>query len=168
MDIPDSQPSRSRRGFGLAVLDCLSSIWTGIALLIAIIVYSALGSAIPPLRQYFELSELGWFNHVIFGTLLALFCVVLIIATFRRIRFNLVNAGVLTVHTGLLLLAGGSAIYFGRKVEGDVWLQPPGILIISKARLKSGEMNSAVLARVVAAEGKTWEQNMPAIGGKYR
>src|SRR5262249_15445978 len=157
MDVPAPQALNRPNRSGRRLLDAVSSIWTGIALLTLIIAYSAVGSAIPPLRQYFELSERAYFNHTIFVALIALFCIVLIIATVRRIRFNLVNAGVLTVHTGLLLLAGGSILYFGRKIEGDVWLQPPGILVVSRARLGRGETGSAVLARVVAAKGKTWE-----------
>src|ERR1041385_3118186 len=52
-DTHSTAKPRARRDL---VLNVLSNIWTGIGLMIAIIVYSALGSAIPPLRQYFEMS----------------------------------------------------------------------------------------------------------------
>src|SRR5262244_1713356 len=82
--------------------DLFDSIWLGIFLIVAIFMYSAVGSAVPVFRQAFELTEFQYFNHPIFVTLIGLFCVCLTVTTLRRIKFNLRNLGVLTVHTGLL------------------------------------------------------------------
>src|SRR5262249_40586716 len=70
--------------------------------------------------------------------------------------------------TGLLLLAGGSLIYFGRKVEGDVLLEPPRILVVSKARMAKGDGSAILPPPLIAAKGKVWQQNMPMAGGAYR
>ncbi len=150
-----------------ALLRTLSSIRLGITLLALIILYSAVGSAVPPFRQYFELTELKYFNHLIFAGLILLFCIVLTTATAVRIAFNRYNAGVLTVHTGLLLLAGGSVLYFGRKIEGDVLLWNPRVQVLSAQRLHGGGGNP-VLGQVVAAPGRVWEADMPMLGGRHR
>src|SRR5262249_2910708 len=159
-------PRTYSRNVAGRLLDGLTSMWAGIGILIVIIIYSALGSAIPPLRQYFEFSEGAWFGNWLFAALIILFSVVLILATVRRIRFNLVNLGVLTVHAGLLLLAGGALLYFGRKIEGDVMLEAPRVLVVSKARMNRGE--PPVIGTLIAAEGKTWQTHMPMAGGDYQ
>ncbi|MCG8405092.1 MAG: cytochrome c biogenesis protein CcsA [Phycisphaerales bacterium] len=150
-----------------AAYHLFSSIRLGIFWMAAILVYGALGSAVPTLRQRFELTEFQYFNHWVFFALIALFCINLIVATVRRIPFNLRNLGVLTVHTGLLLLCGGSVLYFGRKVEGDVWLDAPQIKIYSIDRFRQ-DPNRALLNQIVAVEGKTWETNAPMLGGRHR
>lgn len=137
----------------------------GIALIVIIIVYSAIGSAIPPARQYFELTEFQFFNHWIFGTLIGLFCLTLTVATIRRIPFTVRNLGVLTVHAGLLILCAGSFVYFGQKIEGDVILLAPQINVLSIARAQARQ--DPVLASFAVYEGKRWTTNMPMIGGEF-
>ena len=39
--------------------------------------------------------------------------------TIRRIPFNALKLGVWMIHSGMIILAVGSVIYFGTKVEGD-------------------------------------------------
>lgn len=151
----------------LPLVDVFNSVWLGISLIALIFVYGALGSAVPTFRQFFELTEFQFFNHPLFVTLIALFCICLVITTLRRIRFNLRNAGVLTVHTGLLVLCAGSLVYFGQKIEGDLWLDAPMIRVVSIDRFRSDPENS-VLASIVAFKGEKWESNMPMLGGKYR
>lgn len=158
---------RSRRGPLGGFIRIISSIWLGIGLLAAIIVYSSVGSAVPPVRQFFELTEFEYFNHWVFVTLIGMFCVALTAATVFRIAFNRINLGVITVHAGLLTLALGCVLYFGRKIEGDVLLFNPRVEILSVKRLQSGG-DDPVVGRVVAAEGRSWEANMPALGGRYR
>lgn len=159
--------SRRRRGILGLVSDFFNSIWLGIFLVIAILVYGTLGSAVPPVRQFFELTEFQYFNHWVFFGLILLFCVNLTVATFRRIKFNRINAGVLTVHTGLLILCYGSVVYFGNKIEGDVWLGTPTVKIYSIDRFKTDRENS-VVGQLPAIEGEVWEQNIPMLGGRHR
>ncbi|HUN80695.1 MAG TPA: hypothetical protein VMV81_04220, partial [Phycisphaerae bacterium] len=149
------------------LIDIFDSIWLGIFLIAAIFIYSAVGSAVPVFRQYFELTEFQYFNHPIFVTLIALFCICLVVTTLRRIRFNWRNAGVLTVHTGLLVLCSGSVIYFGRKIEGDVWLDAPHIRVMSIDRLRTDPANAAV-GQLVAVKGEVWETDIPMLGGRHR
>ncbi len=149
------------------LFDLFNSVWLGISLIAAILCYSTLGSAVPGFRQAFELTEFQYFNHWVFAALLGLFCISLTVTTVCRIRFNLGNAGVLGVHSGLLILCAGSVLYFGRKIEGDVLLRAPSISIISRDRLRS-DPGSAMLDALVAVKGKVWQANMPMIGGRYR
>lgn len=158
----------ARRGPVTWVLDALSSLWTSIFLLVLVVVYCAVGSAIPPVRQYFEMSEAAYFRHWFFGLMVLLLCVAAIVATARRVRFSLVNGGVIIVHTGLVLLAGGAFQYFGRKVEGSVLLEAPKVKVLSKARLNSAGLPGAEVGSFVAADGKSWETNMPMAGGAYK
>lgn len=129
--------------------------------LVLILGYASIFSALPQVRGAVEVTEMGAFRHPLFVSFIALFCVTLIVTTLTRIRFNLINLGVWTVHTGLLLLGGGAAWYFGTKVEGDVLLRSPQIELISI----SGT-NSRSIAEVLANKGERWSQNMPAFGGK--
>lgn len=50
---------------------------------------------------------------------LVLFVVNMIVTTLRRIEFNFKNMGVLSVHTGIVLIAVGSVFYQRFKQEGD-------------------------------------------------
>jgi hypothetical protein len=54
--------------------------------------------------------------------MLALFIMNMIWATIRRIEFKFVNLGVLTVHTGIVIMALGSVLYGQLKIEGDMFL----------------------------------------------
>lgn len=144
------------------VVRLLGSIRFGITMLVLILVYASVGSALAPVRGALELTEMQVFQHWLFVLLLALFTASLITATVTRIRWNVVNAGVLTVHTGLLLLVGGAAWYFSTKVEGDVLLVSPRVELLngSGQKLKSAEF--------LAEPGQSWEQFMPAFGGAVR
>lgn len=129
----------NRKGPLNRLLDLFSSVWFGIALFTAIFIYSTIGSAgvLYPIsfdifskegwayeqlrqRPFFELTEFEWFHWWPFSLLLALFSLTLIVTTIRRIPFRLINAGVLTIHCGILMLIAGSVYYFATKIEGDV------------------------------------------------
>ena len=69
-----------------------------------------------------EMSELEFYSWWPFNTILYLFVVNMIVATVRRIAFTFENIGVLTVHTGIITLALGSAFYSVGKQEGDTLL----------------------------------------------
>ncbi len=136
----------------------LSRIWFGVLLLTLILIYSSVFSALPQVRGAIETTEMRIFQHWLFVTLVALFCTALTVATWVRIRWNLMNLGVLTTHTGLLMLTGGAVWYFGNKVEGDVLLRSPRIELWSNgAPIRA----SAILAE----KDQHWHGNMPALGG---
>ncbi|RMF74040.1 MAG: hypothetical protein D6738_07355 [Acidobacteria bacterium] len=122
---PPAASPRRRRSFVTELLDEIGSVWFGVTMMVLILAYCWIGSAGTwPLvwfpRQAFELTEMEWFGWWPFQVLVGLLCLSLILVTLRRIRFNLPNLGVWTVHAGILVLALGSTIYFGRKIEGDM------------------------------------------------
>ena len=138
-----SAPRRPSRVWPLGLLDAISSIWFGVAMLVIIFIYACVGSAVPPIRQgamadwtgleflRFEKSEMEWFGWWPFQAMIALFCVAMVLATFRRIRFNLPNFGIWMTHAGIIMLAVSSAYYFGTKVEGDAVVFQSRALILA-------------------------------------
>jgi hypothetical protein len=69
-----------------------------------------------------EMSELEFYSWWPLRVVLLLFVVNMITATVRRIEFAFPNIGVLTVHTGIVVIALGSIYYAGLKLEGDTIL----------------------------------------------
>ncbi|QDU72091.1 hypothetical protein [Mucisphaera calidilacus] len=69
-----------------------------------------------------EMTELQFYSWWPMQLILMLFVVNMIWATIRRIEFNLPNLGVLTVHTGIVVLTLGAILYSSFKVEGDIIL----------------------------------------------
>lgn len=129
---------RKRRGPFLAILDLFSSVWFGITLMVLIFIYLTVGSAgiLYPtslnifdsanwryelLRtwRWIDKTEMEFFSWWPFTLLIGLFVANMVTVTVRRIRFNLLNLGVWTIHTGIVILALGSVYYFGSKLEGD-------------------------------------------------
>ncbi len=98
-----------------------SSVWLGITLLSLLFVYCSIGSAVASVRQlpWIELTEFEWFHWWPFSVLVVLLCSNLILVTVRRIPLRWVNAGVWTIHSGVILLVAGSYFYFTAKLEGD-------------------------------------------------
>jgi len=74
-----------------------------------------------------EMSELEFYAWWPLRLVLVLFVIDMVVTTMRRIEFTFVNIGVLTVHSGIVTLALGSAVYGTLKQEGDMLLQagPP-------------------------------------------
>ncbi|MFI4915394.1 MAG: hypothetical protein ACIAS6_02665 [Phycisphaerales bacterium JB060] len=70
----------------------------------------------------FEMTELEFYSWWPLRVVLVLFVLTMIVSTVRRIAFNVPNLGVLTVHTGIILLGLGSIYYGSMKLEGDVLL----------------------------------------------
>lgn len=127
---------KPKRGPQNPVLDFISSVPLGIALLAILFVYSSIGSAgiLYPVfgadglqwkhdmvRQWrmFELTEFEWFHTWFFVALCGAICVNLTLATVLRIPFNALKAGVWMIHSGIIIMAIGSVIYFATKIEGD-------------------------------------------------
>ena len=73
----------------------------------------------------FEMTELEFYSWWPMRVLLVVFVVNMITATVRRIAFTFNNLGVLTVHTGIVLIAVGSLYYQRLKQEGDTILFAP-------------------------------------------
>src|SRR5690242_19299048 len=109
-------------GLGTRLLDRIGNIWFGVTLLVLIFIYSSIGSAAPPIRQgiladwtgieflRFDKTEFDWFSWWPLQIILGLFCLSIILVTLRKIPITIVNAGVWTIHTGILILTISSAI----------------------------------------------------------
>lgn len=69
-----------------------------------------------------EMSEIEFYAWWPLKVLLGLFVVNLTVATVRRIEFDFKHIGVLTVHSGIILIALGSFMYGSGKIEGDTLL----------------------------------------------
>ena len=128
--------SRPKRGPKGPVLGFVSSVPLGITLLSTLFIYASVGSAgivYPVLRdggigwkhdmirqwRMFELTEFEWFHTWFFVALCAAICINLSLATVLRIPFNALKAGVWMIHSGIIIMAIGSVIYFATKIEGD-------------------------------------------------
>jgi hypothetical protein len=70
-----------------------------------------------------EMSELEFYGWWPLKLMLLLFVSNLVFATVRRIEFTFKNLGVLTVHTGIVVMAVGSMWYSALKEEGDMVLE---------------------------------------------
>ncbi|MBW7904680.1 MAG: hypothetical protein LC135_08695 [Phycisphaerae bacterium] len=166
----------ARRGGMHPVTRLFSSITFGLVILVLILVYACVFSALPQVRGAIEVTEMQIFHHWVFAGLILLFCITLCVATWTRIlhlraidvlnplavvrRFNALNAGVVITHAGLLMLAAGSLWYFGAKVEGDVLLRTARIELIN-----TSGFDRAPIDAIAVEEGGVWGQNMPAFGG---
>lgn len=161
-------------------LDTMSSIWFGVGLLVLIFIYSSIGSAAPPIRQgaladwlgleflRFEKSEMEWFSWWPFQVLLALFCVSLVLATLRRSKLSVVNAGVWITHVGIIVLAISAAIYFGRKVEGDALLYHSRALIQAPGMSRPASLVIRPQATIdVAAADRSYRITVTDINPEY-
>jgi hypothetical protein len=69
-----------------------------------------------------DMSELEYYAWWPLRVILLLFVLNMVTATVRRIEFTFKNIGVLTVHTGIVMIALGSVYYSGLKQEGDTLL----------------------------------------------
>lgn len=142
------------------VVRLLSSLRVGATLIFLILLYASVFSALPQVRGALELTEMQAFSHWLFAGLILLLCLSVTVATLVRIRFNLINLGVLTVHAGLLILCGGSLWYFGAKTEGDALLRSPKIELLGGSR---GQMRP--IAALLPEPGQSWSNVMPGLGG---
>lgn len=143
----------------LPFVKLLSSLKFGVTMIGLVLAYACVMSALPQVRGAVEMTEMQAFSHWVFATLVIVLCLSVVVATLARIRFNLLNAGVLTVHVGILTLCFGALWYFGGKVEGDLLLPSPRIELIST----SGQPRA--IASLLPEEGNEWASVMPAFGG---
>ncbi len=71
---------------------------------------------------YLEMTETQFYAWWPMRLALVLFVINMIVATIRRIEFSFKNLGVLSVHTGIVIIALGSIFYQRFKLEGDTLL----------------------------------------------
>ncbi len=69
-----------------------------------------------------EMTELEFYAWWPLQVILLAFVLNMVVATVRRIEFRFVNIGVLSVHTGIVLIALGSLYYGSSKREGETLL----------------------------------------------
>jgi hypothetical protein len=111
--------------FGLAM-----ALWGGYTLAWAVYAWLShqpalaghLGDTIRRL-PWLEMTTLAFYAWWPMQLLLGLLVVNLIWATIRRVEWTLPNAGVLTVHAGIVVVALGSMVYGRYKIEGDALLK---------------------------------------------
>ncbi|MCA9243571.1 MAG: hypothetical protein KDA32_06430 [Phycisphaerales bacterium] len=137
-----------------------SSVRVGVVFLFLVLVYACVFSALPQVRGALEMTEMQAFSHWLFTALIVLTCTSVTVVSVARIRWRLINLGVLTVHSGLLVLAIGAMLYFGTKIEGDVPLRTPRIELISTIG------SQRIIGQVPIKTGESWSNFMPAFGGQ--
>jgi len=76
---------------------------------------------------WLEMTETQFYAWWPMRLALVLFVVNMVTATVRRIEFNFKNIGVLTVHSGIVLIAVGSVFYQKFKEEGDTLVPAPAM-----------------------------------------
>ncbi len=107
-----------------------------------------------------EMSEAEFYAWWPLRLVLTLFVVNLVTATLRRIEFTFRNIGVLSVHTGIILISLGSAYYGGLKLEGDTFLAAGPV--DAKGQPGDGAPQSvyydALRVSLFADQGRGWEQ----------
>ena len=109
----------------------------------------------------FEMTELEFYAWWPMQLMLMLFVINMMTATLRRIEFKFVNIGVLTVHSGIVLIGISSIYYASLKKEGDT-------LLIAGPASETGELSSGRwqslyydgirVALHVRAESESWFQ----------
>jgi hypothetical protein len=110
---------------------------------------------------WLEMSELEFYSWWPLRLVLTLFVINMIVATVRRIEFNLPNLGVLTVHTGIVTIALGSMYYGALKQEGDTLLfagEPASDGQPTAGLPQSGFYDNMRVVLWVRQEGRLWEQ----------
>jgi hypothetical protein len=173
---PDILPSPRKLGGPIGMLvNLFSSIWLGVTLLTLLFIYSSIGSAGAPVGEgmlrpwfilnpdawiavrqlpLFEMTEFEWFHWWPFDLLIALICINLVVATIRRIPFNVINLGVWMIHAGIIILAIGSVWYFSTKVEGDVPVSRRRVFVQAPGMPEPKSMVASPGASMVVGEGE--------------
>lgn len=111
----------------------LNSVPFGIMLMVLTALYIAMGSARPwlrnigvdewpLLRNWFDKTDLQYFNSWPLKTLMALLVANLIVVTWRKIPLTPPRYGVWCIHAGIITLICGTSMYYYYKVEGRVRL----------------------------------------------
>jgi hypothetical protein len=96
----------------------LCNVIFGVALMVLIALYIAIGSGMPSVREYFEMNELEFFDAWPLKALMFLLCVNLAVVTWTRIPLTPPRYGVWCIHAGIITLIVGTSLYYHLKVEG--------------------------------------------------
>lgn len=96
----------------------LNSVPFGIAILVLIALYVAVGSGFVGLRERLEMDEMLFFNWWPLKLLAVMLVVNLSVVTVSRIPLTPPRYGVWTIHMGIILLVLSLSAYYARKVEG--------------------------------------------------
>jgi hypothetical protein len=111
----------------------LNSVPFGILLMALTAAFIAAGSARPwfremgvdewPfLRNWFDKTDMQFFNAWPLKTLMVLLVANLIVVTWRRIPLTPPRYGVWCIHAGIITLICGTSLYYARKVEGRIMI----------------------------------------------
>lgn len=95
-----------------------NSVPFGIAVLVSIALYVAVGSGFVGLRERLEMDEMLFFNWWPLKLLAATLIINLSVVTVSRIPLTPPRYGVWTIHMGIILLVLSMSAYYTRKVEG--------------------------------------------------
>jgi hypothetical protein len=90
----------------------------GIALMVLLAGYIAVGSGLPAVREHFEMNEMQFFRAWPILVLSILLCLNLICVTVERIPLTPPRYGVWTIHMGVIVLVMGMVFYYWHKEEG--------------------------------------------------
>lgn len=112
-----------------------------------------------------EMSEMEFYAWWPLSLVLVLFVLNLVVATLRRIEFKFVNLGVLSVHTGIVTIALGSAYYATNKQEGDMLLTSGGIATSADAMPLPGKRETGFYDNTRVA---LWLSTNPDAGWEQR
>ncbi|MEQ8844057.1 MAG: hypothetical protein RIB58_04310 [Phycisphaerales bacterium] len=177
----NTSPSSTRGGPLSLLLRFFSSVKLGVFLLVVLFVYSWIGSAglfyptsplifdkpwahsMPRQWRIFELTEFEWFHTWFFDINIALIVLNVTVTTLRRIPLTILSAGVWSIHAGIVILALGSVIYFGSKVEGDAPVVRRQIVVNADGLRKSIPALPGNTFRITDASGVAYELTVASV-----
>ncbi|MEO1009499.1 MAG: hypothetical protein AAFX79_13130 [Planctomycetota bacterium] len=118
---------------------------------------------------FFEMTELEFYAWWPLRVALILFIATMVVSTVRRVAFTLPNLGVLSVHTGIIMLGWGSLYYSSLKLEGDVLLfagrnGPDGIPMMGPPAAGFYERTAVALW---VSNGRGWDERRVAGVPRY-
>jgi len=125
----------------------LNNVVFGIALMVLIGAYIAVGSGVASVREYFEMNELEFFDAWPLKILMLLLCLNLAVVTLNRIPLTPPRYGVWCIHSGIITLIVGTSLYYHLKVEGKTLIP-----VNHEVNLFYDSAERALYARVLRGE----------------
>ncbi len=116
----DYQPTVKKASYN--PLRLFNSVYFGIALMVLIGGYIAVGSGCAWVREAFEMDELQFFDAWPLKVLMGLLVANLTVVTWIRIPLTPPRYGVWCVHAGIISLILGTSFYYHNKIEGTTRL----------------------------------------------
>lgn len=96
----------------------IASVPFGIATMILIAIYIAIGSGMSSVREWLEMDEILYFTWWPFKLLMIALVLNLAVVTVTRIPLTPPRYGVWCIHMGIILLVFSTGAYYSQKVEG--------------------------------------------------